>query len=139
MREFETFEPSNWHHPVDDIEAEEDDRVVINAAFKKARFVMDRAVAHILDSNDSELAAWQVAFALGSPHCMGITMTQKAEELGLGKAAISKGATAFCRSANIEPSAYMLGKKAQQSYRDLRTKQEKHRHEQSQTKENTGG
>lgn len=132
LGEGETFEQANWHHPVDDMELEDDERKIISDAFRKARFVMDRAVAHILDSDDSELGAWQVAFALGSPHCMGLTMTQKAEELGLGKAAISKGATAFCRSAGIEPSAYMLGKGAQESYRALRNKQEEERKEKSQ-------
>lgn len=124
-----TFEQANWHHPVEDMEIEEDDRKVVMEAFSKARFVMDRAIAHILDSNDVTLGAWQVAFALGSPSCLGMTMTQKAEELGLGKAAISKGATAFCRAAGIEPSSYMLGKGAQESYRQLRRKQEEQRTE----------
>ena len=121
-------ELGSWHHPADDLEIQESDRELIDAAFKKARFVMDRAIAHILDSQDIELATWQISFALGSPACMGLTMAQKADELGVGKAAISKGATAFCRSANIEPSPYMLSRRAQQAYRDLRNEQEKERH-----------
>jgi len=106
-------------------QSEEDSELKI--AQRRFRFVMDRAVAHVLDSEDSELAAWQVAFALGSPACMGITMVQKAQELGVGKAAISKGATAFCRAVDIEPSQYMLSRKAQTSYRTLRNEQERKR------------
>lgn len=120
-------EIGSWQHPVDNLEADPDEKVVIDAAFKRARFIMDRAIAHVLDSENSETAGWQVAFALGSPHCMGHTMASKAQELGLSKAAISKGATTFCRSVGIEPSIYMLSKKAQESYRALRKKQEAER------------
>ena len=122
-------EIGSWQHPVDQIEAEPDEKRVINEAFKKARFIMDRAVAHIIDSEDSEVAAWQVAFALGSPSCFGHSMASKSDDLGLSKAAISKGATTFCRSAGIEPSIYMLSRSAQESYRELRKKQEKKRNE----------
>ena len=99
----------------------------LKESHRRFRFILDRGIAHILDSEDSELAAWQVAFALGSPACMGITMVQKAQELGVGKAAISKGATAFCRAVDIEPSQYMLSKKAQSSYRTFRNEQEEQR------------
>ena len=97
---------------------------LLRDAQSRFRFILDRAMAHILDSEDSELAAWQVAFALGSPICLGATMTAKGLELGVGKAAVSKGATSFCRAVEIEPSAYMLTKKAQRSYRELRNDQE---------------
>jgi hypothetical protein len=107
---------------------------LILEAFKRARFVMDRAIAHILDSEDSEVAAWQVAYALGSPSCIGRTMTDTANDLGISKSAMSKGATNFCRSAGIEPSIYMLSRKAQESYRQLRKKQEEERIKQNKKK-----
>lgn len=91
------------------------------------RFILDRAIAHILDSSHPELAAWQIAFALGCPICMGKTMSQVASELGFGKATVSKGATAFCRQTDIEPSAYMLSKEAQSKYQLVRHEQESHR------------
>lgn len=121
-----TEDEFNYHHPAEDIDDEVDRSVVLEVQ-KRFRFVMDRAVAYILDAEDSEAAAWSVAFALESPHCMGLTMTQKAAELGLGKAAISKGANAFCRIADIPPSKYMLSDSAKESYRELRHAQEEER------------
>ena len=123
------YEPHSERHPMEDMEPEIDEQAAIREAQKRFRFIIDRAVAFVIDADDSELAAWQVAFALGSPSCMGQTMVQKGQELGVGKAAISKGATAFCRMTDLPPSSYMLSKGAQNSYRDLRTNQEEQRNE----------
>lgn len=116
---------SDWRHPTEDMEPEEVRDLF--AVQKRFRFVLDRAIAHIIDADDPELAAWQVAFAMECPHCMGLTMTQKAAELGVGKAAISKGATAFCRIVELPPSKYMLSEDARDSYRELRQNQEQER------------
>lgn len=125
----EDGEFSDWRHPADDLDDEDVNRWL--ELQKRFRFVIDRTVAFVLDAEDPEIAAWQVAFALESPHCLGMTMSQKAAELGIGKAAISKGATAFCRIVELPPSKYMLPESARDSYRKLREDQEKYRRENS--------
>jgi hypothetical protein len=92
--------------------------------------LLNRALATIVCSPNPEVAAWQVAYAIGSPICMGVTMTEKAQELETGTANISKGATRFCRSNNLPPSRYMLSETSRTSYQKLRKIQEKTRDDQ---------
>lgn len=95
----------------------------------RLRYLLGQGMAYVTDAPDSRVAAWQFSFALGTDNCVGHTMTSKAQDLGVSTACISKGATKLCRMLNLPPSPYMLGKEAQQSYRDLRTKQEAERKE----------
>lgn len=114
------------------LESENDEEVEISVAEAKAvmgrlRYFLGYAMAMVTDAPNVEVAAWQVSFALGTDNCIGHTMTSKAEELGVGVACISKGATKICRALELPPSPYMLPKAAQNSYRELRRKQEAER------------
>lgn len=120
----------DYEHPVDKMEPEEESE--LREIQMRFRFILDRALAFILDAEDSEIAAWQVAFALECPHCMGLTMTKKSAELGVGRAAMSRGANAFCRIASVPPSKYMMRDKARESYRKIRKDQEKSRKDHAQ-------
>lgn len=116
-------EPASTQHPAELIEPEEEGYLLHRQAVR----LIDRAITHILSAPDQEIAAWQIAYALGSPMCMGLPMTAKAQEIGTSLANLSKGATAFCRANDLPPSRYMLSEKSRDSYRELRNKQERTR------------
>lgn len=116
------------HHPVDDIEPDATAGVdlaeVRKQAFLEASrrqlFILNQAIDHVLRANDREVAAWQVAFALGLSCCQGQTMTKVGEALLVTRAAISKGAHAFCERVGVPPSFYMKSEEASDAYRERR-------------------
>lgn len=94
--------------------------------FRRAKYVIDCAVAHVLASPCFEVGAWQVAFAIGAPICLGQSMSRKAAELGVSVATFSRGCTGFCRAAGIEPSTYMHSPGAAKNHRKAIKKQSGH-------------
>jgi hypothetical protein len=62
------------------------------------------------------VAFWSVAYGLGLKCCGGMGMTQRAEQLGVRRATISKGAKKFVESNGLSPSFYMKDIKAGHAY-----------------------
>lgn len=62
------------------------------------------------------VAFWSAAYGLGLKCCAGVSMTQRAEQLGVRRATISKGAKKFVESNGLTPSFYMKDKEAGSAY-----------------------
>lgn len=90
---------------------------------RECGYLFLKLINDILGELDRSPSWWKVAFAVGSMHCEGKSMTEVAKELGVGRADISKGATDFCRRAGIPTSFYMKPENAQSSYRESRQSQ----------------
>lgn len=125
------LDPSTWpeasyeHHPVDDMEPVEPDLVAMayREASRRMLRVINSSMTWLRNPKHYEVAWWQVQFALGTIHCEGRSMTEVGLTLGVGRAAISKGATELCRMSEIPPSFYMKKEPAQEAYRKTRKKQ----------------
>jgi len=116
-------------HPIEDIEPDHDSSWTdINEVRKRAfleasrrqLYVIEQAVDCILLADNPRIASWQIAFALGLSCCQGRTMTAVAEKLMVTRAAISKGAHAFCAKVGVPPSEYMKSEEASDAYRGRR-------------------
>lgn len=115
-------EPSHCRHPVEEIEPDESTDAYREAAKLFSR-IINQALIVITSAKHPRAAAWQVAFALGAPVCAGESMTSRARQLGITKAAISKGAKAFQRANALPASQYMKSDEASKSYTDARNRQ----------------
>src|SRR5262249_45354071 len=75
---------------------------IINAVFR-------RIESGFIDGNYRSVATayWGCAYALGVSVCEGTSMTEKAEQLGVGRATISKAARTFIEANSLPPSWYM--------------------------------
>ena len=105
--------PEEWvtrHEPVDDIEP----RILPADELRHARVeairllnALGNAVERSNPQGNVAVAFWGAAYGLGLNCCDGMTMTERAQSLGVGRATISKGATSFCGANNLPPSYYM--------------------------------
>jgi hypothetical protein len=114
---------ATFTHPVDILEPEiqpEDFRQGYREASKRFLYIINYALSSIIEADNPRNQAWAVAFAVGSGVCAGRSMDDIGDTLGIGRAAISKSAKAFCRSLDLEPSTYMKSAKASTKYRDAR-------------------
>jgi len=68
---------------------------------------------------DVATAYYQCAYALGLNSC-DLSMTERAEMLGIQRATISKGATAFCAAHDLEPSWAMKREGTADAYAEAR-------------------
>lgn len=80
--------------------------------------VADRIQSGINEGNmrSVSVAFWSVAYGLGLKCCGGMGMTQRAEQLGVRRATISKGAKKFVESNGLTPSFYMKDKQSGHAY-----------------------
>ena len=62
------------------------------------------------------VAFWSGAYALGLKCCGGVSMTDRAKQLGVRRATISKGAKKFIESNGLSPSFYMKSKDSGRAY-----------------------
>lgn len=62
------------------------------------------------------VAFWSVSYALGLKCCGGMAMTERARQLGVRRATISKNAKKFIESNSLTPSFYMKDKQSGRSY-----------------------
>jgi hypothetical protein len=74
---------------------------------KKAVVFLNQAVLYILTHKTPRLAAWYVVYGTGLPIAEGMSMDERAAELGVGRAAMSKGANEFRRAVNLPPTESM--------------------------------
>ncbi len=78
----------------------------------------DRIQSGIREGNmrSVQVAFYSAAYALGLKCCGGVGMTQRAEQLGVRRATISKGAKKFVESNGLSPSFYMKDKASGHAY-----------------------
>jgi len=126
--------PEAWidrRQPVDEIEPELSNHEAYREASRKFKRVLNASFKHFglslyrIKSSDPAItqirtAYWQICFALGLQVCEGKSMTEHARDLGVERAAISKGATMFCRVNELPVSFYMKKELSQNSYRTAR-------------------
>ena len=79
------------------------------AALKFFR-IMNSTACFISPSTSPHDAAWAVWYRLGLAICEGMSITDRAEELGISPQALSKQIWEFCESAGIPESPYMYKK-----------------------------
>lgn len=125
------FLPEEWidrREPVDDIEPEVSPADAIRDARTKCVALLNAFAAHIESAllrpgatlQDVAIALYQPVYALGLNIADGTSMTERAQQWGVERASISKGATAFCNGNALPPSFYMKKETAQGAYRDAR-------------------
>lgn len=68
------------------------------------------------DIHSANVSFWSGAYALGIKCCGGISMTERAKQIGVQRATISKNAIRFIEANNIQPSFYMKEYQAGLSY-----------------------
>lgn len=117
-----TREPFYEHHPVDDIEPEPDTEIPPRDAAFILR-LLNNVMLTILRSGMSPLTFWQICYGIGLPICEGRSMTSVADELGVERAAISKGAKDFQRRNGLPINQYMKGADAVKEYSKKRLEQ----------------
>lgn len=80
------------------------------AASLKFLTTITGAVTHIVENGSPHVAAWAVAYALGLPVCEGVSLTDRAESLGVSVAALSKQVRLVIKSLDIDQSSYSYDK-----------------------------
>lgn len=125
-------EPYTLDHPIDRIDPEVTREDALREGALNLLRGLNAGLAHILTAlhrnnpdpwdklKECETAFWQVAYPLGASCCDDVTMSKRAEMIGIRHATISKFATAFCRAQNIPPSAHMKAEGSAAAYRDAR-------------------
>jgi hypothetical protein len=88
-------------------------------AARKFLFVLNTALSFIVGAKNPRTAGYQVAFSTGAACCDGRSMEEVGDVIGCGRAALSKGAKAFCRMSGLPPSGYMKSSPSR-TYRDSR-------------------
>lgn len=68
--------------------------------------IVTTAATYIAESPSPTVAAWAVIYALGLPSAEGVSLTCRAEQLGVGVAALSKQVRIIQRRCNVEESLY---------------------------------
>ena len=68
------------------------------------------------DMRSVSVAFWSGAYGLGLKCCGGVSMTERARQLGVRRATISKGAKKFVESNGLSPSFYMKDQEAGRAY-----------------------
>ena len=70
--------------------------------------ILHAAVARMPDCVEK----WGIAFATSNPVCLGRSMTEIADKLGVCRATISAEARKFCDDHGLPPSPYMKSEQA---------------------------
>lgn len=85
--------------------------------------VMNMSFVWMQQRRMTEVSFWQVAYALGLTVCEGKPMAAKAKEIGVTRAALSKGVKEIQRATGLPPSSYMRSAGACAKYSEARKKQ----------------
>lgn len=96
--------------PVDELEPLEISPADYREAALKHVAVLNDLIERIqagFRNGNAEVAFWGCCYGLGTSNCEGTSMTEKAEQLGVCRAAISKQARAFIEANDLPPSWYM--------------------------------
>ena len=79
-------------------------------AAKKYLRVVNNIIDYIEDSSNKEVALWIVCYAIGSFKCQGISMSDKAAQLGMSVQAFQKRVKVLERQININNTQYTYEK-----------------------------
>ena len=79
---------------------------------RKFMRALNLSLDFVISSKSPLVAAHGVAYAMGSACCQGVSMSDKAAELGVTPQALSKVAKQFQALADLPPSGYMYQKKS---------------------------
>ena len=123
--------PEEWisrHNPIDDLEPQalasdliRDARLQTVRLLNSFANTIERTLADPSgDTTRVATAFWGVCYGLGLNCCAGVSMTERANSLGIEKATISKAARNFVTACGLEPSFYMKVEGASDSYRATR-------------------
>jgi len=72
--------------------------------------IMSTAADYIAGSSAPGSAVWHVIYALGLPCAEGVSLTDRAEQLGVSVGSLSKGVRTAQRLLDVEESAYSYKK-----------------------------
>jgi len=109
---------------IDDLEPLEISPADLREAAQKYVAIMNAFAAKIqtgFRDRNAEVAFWGCCYGLGLSNCEGVSMTEKAEQLGVTRATISKTARSFVEANNLKPSWHM--KQETSNYIESRLKQ----------------
>ena len=79
-------------------------------------------ISYLLQRQPEGPDKWGAAFAVGASFCAGISMAEKAAELGVSRALLSHKAHAVCKELGWPPSAYMRSESTSEASRKSRNK-----------------
>ena len=117
------LEPSYWPDPIDEIEPE----IVSADAFREASRIglrlLNNAMLAMLQGRMSRVTFWQICYGIGLPLTEGRSMSAVARELGVTRAALSKGSQKFRRSQGLPPNQNGKSIIASKSYSTTRSSQ----------------
>ena len=72
--------------------------------------VLTNAMAHVVESGSPVVAGWAICYATGNPICEGVSVTDRAAQLGVSVGALSKQIRIAQRRCGIDESAYSYQK-----------------------------
>ena len=79
-------------------------------ASRKFMRALNLSLDFITSSKSPHVAAWAVAYAMGSACCQGVSMSDRAASLGVTPQALSKSTKSFQALADLPDSGYMYKK-----------------------------
>jgi hypothetical protein len=123
----DTHCPAAWDHPITHIEPKEG-ADEIRAAYVRCIVLINQFGSIMQEALEGKRASvdhaltrlYACGFALGCNFVGGTTLTQKAQQLGVSKALLSRHATAFLAAAGLEPSFYLKCTEARKTYAQRR-------------------
>jgi hypothetical protein len=93
---------------------EETDEPEITNEYREAALhffrIMNSSLCFITPSTSPHVAAWAVCYGLGLAICEGVSITDRAEKLGVSPQALSKQVRKFMEDAGLPESPYMYKK-----------------------------
>lgn len=102
------IEPSiDFVYPDDELDKEEN---CYREACKKYLRVLNNVIDYIEESNDKHIALWIVCYAIGSFKCQGVSMSDKASELGMSVQAFQKRVKILERQMDVNNTQYTYEK-----------------------------
>lgn len=84
----------------------------------EVQWFLRRLFTTILQARNKTIVMHAYLFATGDAYADGLSMTDVSRQLGCTKAVISKHAVKWVREFGLDPSRYMLSKKAAQKFRE---------------------
>lgn len=89
-----------------DLELEEIDINEYRLASVAFMRILNLSLAFLVESRSPHVAAFAIAYALGSPVCEGRSISDQANNLGISPQALSKAILIFSKEIGINASSY---------------------------------
>jgi hypothetical protein len=102
------IEPTvDFVYPEDELDKEEN---CYREASKRGLRVINNIIDYIEEADDKDVALWVVCYAIGSFKCQGVSMSDKAAQLGMSVQAFQKRIKILERQVNINNTQYTYEK-----------------------------